>query len=59
MNLTQNDINILEIGCGIGKTLLEIKNINATANLYAIKNIQQAAMIALKFEVIIGDVEKN
>ena len=59
MNLTQNDINILEIGCGIGKTLLEIKNINATANLYAIEKNEQAAMIARNFsEVIIGDVEK-
>ena len=60
MNLTQNDINILEIGCGIGKTLLEIKNINATANLYAIEKNEQAAMIARNFsEVIIGDVEKT
>ena len=60
MNLSSRDLNVFEVGCGIGKTLLEINNINANAKLFAIEKNEQAAMIAHSFaEVINGDVEKT
>ena len=60
MNLASRDLNVFEVGSGIGKTLLEINNINANAKLFAIEKNEQAAMIAQNFaEVIIGDVEKT
>ena len=60
MNLSSRDLNVFEVGSGIGKTLLEINNINANAKLFAIEKNEQAAMIAQNFaEVIIGDVEKT
>ncbi len=60
MNLSSRYLNVFEVGCGIGKTLLEINNINANVKLHAIEKNEQAAMIAKKIaEVIIGDVEKT
>ena len=60
MNLSSRDLNVFEVGSGIGKTLLEINNINANAKLFAIEKNEQAAIIAQNFaEVIIGDVEKT
>ena len=60
MNLASRDLNVFEVGSGIGKTLLEINNINANAKLFAIEKNEQAAIIAQNFaEVIIGDVEKT
>ena len=60
MNLSSRNLNVFEVGCGIGKTLLEINNINANAKLFAIEKNEQAAIIAQNFaEVIIGDVEKT
>ena len=58
MNLASEKLNILEIGCGVGSTLLEIKNINPSAILYGIEKNKQAALVAGNFaEILTGDVE--
>ncbi|PAB60662.1 bifunctional glycosyltransferase family 2 protein/class I SAM-dependent methyltransferase [Anaeromicrobium sediminis] len=42
-------INVLEIGCGCGGTLLQIKNIYKNANLYGIELNEKAAEISNTF----------
>ncbi|MEC0093645.1 methyltransferase domain-containing protein [Paenibacillus macquariensis] len=52
-------LNVLEIGCGCGATLLLIKNLYKNARLYGIENNKNAASIASLFaDVISADVEK-
>ena len=53
-------INILEIGCACGGTLLEISNRNNTANLYGIEINKNAANIAKMFaNVSSADIENG
>ena len=60
MNLKLNKINILEIGCACGGTLLEISNRNNTANLYGIEINKNAANIAKMFaNVSSADIENG
>lgn len=46
MNLRNNGLNVLEVGCACGGTLLEINNINPTVNLYGIEINENSANIA-------------
>lgn len=39
-------MNILELGCGLGGTLLELKNLYPNANLYAIDNNEKYIQVA-------------
>ncbi|SHJ45605.1 Glycosyltransferase, GT2 family [Clostridium cavendishii DSM 21758] len=51
-------INVLEIGCGVGNTLLEIKNRYRNANLYGIESCEKSAQISSKLcNSINGDIE--
>lgn len=59
-NDRQRNINVLDIGCACGATLLEIKNKYPLSNLYGIEKNESAAQIASNFaEVLVGDVEKQ
>ena len=63
VNLFKKDrnqsINVLEIGCGTGATLLHIKNLYKNANLYGIELSKSLAKIASTYADIINeDVEK-
>lgn len=63
VNLFKKDrdesINVLEIGCGTGATLLYIKNLYKNANLYGIEKGKNSAKIASTCADIINeDVEK-
>ncbi|QEK12494.1 methyltransferase domain-containing protein [Crassaminicella thermophila] len=52
------NINVLEIGCACGATLLQIKNIYKNANLYGIELNEKAAEIANTFaNIVVGNVE--
>jgi len=52
-------INVLEVGCGTGATLLYIKNLYKNANLYGIEIGKNSAKIASTYADIINeDVEK-
>ena len=46
MDFSKANINVLEVGCACGGTLLEIKNRNMTANLYGIEINDKAASIS-------------
>ncbi|MBZ9686396.1 glycosyltransferase [Clostridium estertheticum] len=51
------EFNVLEIGCGCGANLLEIKNIFKNANVYGIESNKNAGEIARDFaKVIIGNI---
>ena len=53
-------LNILEIGCACGGTLLQIKNIYKNAKLAGIEFNEQAAVSAKMFaDVIAADIEKT
>lgn len=53
------EINVLDIGCGTGATLHYIKNIYKNSNLYGIEKCKNCATIASKFSNIINeDIEK-
>lgn len=63
VNLFKKDrnepINVLEVGCGTGATLLYIKNLYKDANLYGIEISENSAKIARTCADIINeDVEK-
>ncbi len=63
VNFFKNDrnesINVLDIGCGTGATLLYIKNLYKNANLYGIEKGKNSAKIANSYaDVINEDVEK-
>lgn len=63
VNLFKKDrdehINVLEIGCGSGATLIYIKNLYKNSNLYGIEKSKNSAKIASAFASIINeDVEK-
>ena len=47
--LRKSDLNILEVGCACGGTLLEINNINKTANIYGIEINSNSAKLAKNF----------
>ncbi|GCD08708.1 glycosyltransferase [Clostridium tagluense] len=52
------EFNVLEIGCGCGANLLEIKNIFKNANVYGIESNKNAGEIAKTFaKVIIGNID--
>lgn len=54
----EEPINILDIGCGTGATLLYIKNLYKNANLYGIEIAKNSAKIASTYANIINeDVE--
>jgi GT2 family glycosyltransferase/ubiquinone/menaquinone biosynthesis C-methylase UbiE len=53
-------INVLEVGCACGGTLLQIKNVYKNAELYGIELSESSAAIASLFaNVIASDVEKD
>lgn len=59
-NDRQRNINVLDIGCACGATLLEIKNQYPLSNLYGIEKNESAAQIASNFaEVLVGNVEEQ
>ncbi|MBU3143979.1 glycosyltransferase [Clostridium sp. CF012] len=52
------EFNVLEIGCGCGANLIEIKNIFKNANVYGIEPNINAREIAKTFaKIIIGNIE--
>ncbi|UYO05189.1 glycosyltransferase [Paenibacillus sp. PSB04] len=52
-------INVLDIGCACGATLLKVKHMYPNAALFGIEKNQQAATIAsMVGEVVVGDAEK-
>lgn len=52
-------LNILEIGCGTGATLLEINNRYKNSNVYGIEICEEAANIGKKdIDILTGDIEK-
>lgn len=53
--LKNKNINVLEIGCATGATLLEIKNRYKSANIYGIEINKKAAEIAESFADIRSD----
>ncbi|MGH4123601.1 MAG: glycosyltransferase [Clostridium sp.] len=56
--LRLEEFNLLEIGCGCGANLLEIKNIFKKANIYGIEPNKNAGEIAKTFaKVIIGNID--
>ena len=60
IEVKKKDINVLDIGCACGGTLLEVKNINPTANLYGIEINKSSAAIAKHFaNVSSADVESS
>ncbi|SDO64822.1 glycosyltransferase [Clostridium gasigenes] len=51
--------NVLDVGCGIGGTLLEINNKYRNANLYGIETSEAVAKVAKGVcSVLVGDIEK-
>ncbi|WP_326514720.1 glycosyltransferase [Clostridium intestinale] len=46
---SEEDFNILEVGCACGATLLKIKNLYKNANLYGIELNENAALISKNF----------
>lgn len=59
-NPKEQSINVLEIGCACGATLLQIKSIYPKANLFGIELNDQAALSAKLFaNVIAADIEKT
>lgn len=55
----EKSINVLEIGCGIGATLLEIKNIYKNSSVYGIEISESAGTLAKNTgDVLIADIEK-
>nr|UWI50440.1 bifunctional glycosyltransferase family 2 protein/class I SAM-dependent methyltransferase [Clostridioides difficile] len=55
----EKNINVLEIGCGIGATLLEIKNIYKNSSVYGIEISESAGKLAKNIgDVLIADIEK-
>lgn len=53
-------INVLEIGCACGGTLLQIKNLFPKANVYGVERNDNAAAVAKSFaHIIAGDIEKG
>lgn len=52
------EFNVLEIGCGCGANLIELKNIFKNANVYGIESNKNSMEIAKTFtKVIIGNIE--
>lgn len=52
-------INVLDIGCGIGATLLELKNKFRNADIYAVEICKDAAKISKTIcNTIVGDIEE-
>lgn len=60
MNSNADDeINVLEIGCSVGGTLIDVKNRYKKANLYGIEKNKNSARVAKGFaNIIIADVEE-
>lgn len=55
---TKNKINVLEIGCGMGATLYEIKNKFKNVEIFGIEENKSAAEVASGvFNIITGNVE--
>lgn len=53
-----DNINILEVGCGAGATLLALKNLYKNANLYGIEISENAGKVAMGIaDIIIGNIE--
>ena len=53
-----DNINILEVGCGAGATLLALKNLYKNANLYGIEISENAGKVARGIaDIIIGNIE--
>lgn len=62
INLIDSDlskeINVLDIGCGIGASLLEVKNKYKNANLYGIDRSEAVAKVAKGIcNVLVGNIE--
>lgn len=56
---SDDNINVLEIGCGVGGTLIEFRNRYKNANIYAIEKNKNSGNVAKGFaNVIIADVEE-
>ncbi|MGL4772752.1 MAG: glycosyltransferase [Clostridium sp.] len=55
-----NKINVLEVGCGTGATLLQIKNVFRNANVYGIEIDENAASIASGVtNTIVANIESS
>ena len=52
-------INVLEVGCGSGATLIYIKNLYKNSNLYGIEKGKNSAKIASAFADIINEDVEN
>lgn len=58
--LKSEEFNVLEVGCGCGANLLEIKNIFKNAKVYGIESNKNAGAIAKTFaKIIIGNIENS
>ncbi|MGO1043855.1 glycosyltransferase [Clostridioides difficile] len=55
----EKNINVLEIGCGIGATLLEIKNIYKNSSVYGIEISESAGKLAKNSaDVLVANIEE-
>lgn len=55
---SNDNINILEVGCGAGATLLALKNLYKNANLYGVEISENAGKIVSGIaDIIIGNIE--
>ncbi len=52
MDLQKNGLNVLEVGCACGATLLAIRNVNPKAEVYGIEFDKKAAEMARHFSVV-------
>lgn len=56
----EKSMNVLEIGCGYGATLLKLKDLYKNCNVYGIeKNTGSAELANCVAEVVCTDIEKN
>ena len=58
LEMGDENLNVLEVGCGFGATLLEIKNRNKNARVFGVEINQKVTEIASKYlNILQGDIQ--